>query len=630
MRFFSLTKEIAIDLGTANTVIIHNDKMVINEPSIVALDNRTDKLIAVGTEAFKMEGKEPAGIRTVRPLRKGVIADFNAAELMIRGLVKKASSKSNWFSPSLRMVVGIPSGSTEVEIRAVRDSSEHAGGRDVYMVYEPMAAALGIGLDVEAPEGNMIVDIGGGTTEIAVISLGGIVSNKSIQIAGDDLTEDIVNHMRRAHNVRVGVRTAEQIKMHVGSALTELDNPPEDYVVHGPNQMTALPMEILVSYQEISHCIEKTISKIETAVLGALEQTPPELYADIVHNGIWLAGGGALIRGLDKRLTDKIGIQFHVAEDPLLAVAKGTGVALKNIENFSFLIRYEIILPPMRNLLNFFLKYSSWLVLAFFIVVSCVLLFSRNPYQRHVWLTSAGTLSGAVYDAANNVTGYFNLREINDDLQRRTASLEAEVVELRRRLAVYQQAALRDSLAADPETSRFRFIIASVINNSVSRPFNYITIDKGETDGIRPEMGVMDQNGIVGVVNVVSPHYARVISLLNPNFRLSCKVKGGEVFGSMVWDGKSPGEALLEELPKHTRFRKGDTIVTSGYSAVFPEGIPVGVIMGNARGEDDNFFTLRIRLFTDFNSLSTVKIISNTDIDEIKAVEAESRQSQEQ
>ena len=207
------------------------------------------------------------------------------------------------------------------------------------MIYEPMAAALGIGLDVEAPEGNMIVDIGGGTTEIAVISLGGIVSNKSIQIAGDDLTEDIMNHMRRAHNVKVGERTAELIKMNVGSALTELDNPPEDYVVHGPNQMTALPMEIPVSYQEISHCIEKSISKIETAVLGALEQTPPELYADIVRNGIWLAGGGALLRGLDKRLTDKIGIQFHVAEDPLLAVAKGTGVALKNIQNFSFLIK---------------------------------------------------------------------------------------------------------------------------------------------------------------------------------------------------------------------------------------------------------------------------------------------------
>ncbi len=339
MGIFSLTKEIAIDLGTANTIIIHNDKIVIDEPSIVAIETRTGKLIAVGKEAQQMRGKEPSGIQTIRPLRKGVIADFNAAEMMIRGLVEKASSKSRWFSPSMRMVVGIPSGSTEVEIRAVRDSSEHAGGRDVYMIYEPMAAALGIGIDVVAPEGNMIVDIGGGTTEIAVISLGGIVSNKSIQIAGDDLTEDIRGHMRRVHNVRVGERTAELIKMNVGSALTELETPPEDYIVHGPNLTTALPMEVPVSYQEISHSIEKSISKIEAAVLSALEQTPPELYADIVKNGIYLAGGGALLRGLDKRLTDKIGIQFHVAEDPLLAVSKGTGVALKNVDRFSFLIR---------------------------------------------------------------------------------------------------------------------------------------------------------------------------------------------------------------------------------------------------------------------------------------------------
>jgi len=339
MKLFSLTKEIAIDLGTANTLIIHNDKIVVDEPSIVALDKKTDKLIAVGKEAQMMHGKEHEGIRTIRPLKKGVIADFNAAELMLRGLIKKANTKNKWFSPSLRMVVGIPSGSTEVEIRAVRDSSEHANGQDVYMIYEPMAAALGIGLDVQAAEGNMIVDIGGGTTEIAVISLGGIVSNKSIQVAGDDLTDDIQGHMRRAHNVRIGERTAEQIKINVGSALTELENPPEDYIVHGPNHLTALPMEIPVTYQEISHCIEKSISKIETAVLSALEQTPPELYADIVRNGIWLAGGGALLRGLDKRLTDKIGIQFHIADDPLKCVAKGTSVALKNIQNFSFLIR---------------------------------------------------------------------------------------------------------------------------------------------------------------------------------------------------------------------------------------------------------------------------------------------------
>ncbi len=337
MGLFS--QDIAIDLGTANTIIIHNNKIVIDEPSIVALDAKTNKLIAVGNQAREMHGKVHEGIKTVRPLRDGVIGDFAAAELMMRGLIKKLSSKNRWFSNSFKIVVCIPSGSTEVEIRAVRDSSEHAGGREVYMIYEPMAAALGIGLDVLAPEGNMIVDIGGGTTEIAVISLGGIVSNKSIRIAGDDLTEDIMEHMRRVHNVKVGERTAELIKINVGSALTELDNPPEDYVVHGPNQMTAMPMEVPVTYQEISKCIEKSISKIEAAVLSALEQTPPELYADIVKNGVYLSGGGAQLRGLDKRLTDKIGIQFNVADDPLHCVAKGTGEALKNIRHFKFLKR---------------------------------------------------------------------------------------------------------------------------------------------------------------------------------------------------------------------------------------------------------------------------------------------------
>jgi len=339
MGLFSFTQEIAMDLGTANTIIICNGKIVVDEPSVVALDRRTDKVLAVGEKARQMHGKTHENIRTIRPLRDGVIADFYAAEQMIRGMIKMINPKSRWFTPSLRMVVCIPSGSTEVELRAVRDSAEHAGGRDVYMIYEPMAAAIGIGIDVEAPEGNMIVDIGGGTTEIAVISLGGIVSNKSIRIAGDDLTADIMEYMRRQHNVKVGERTAEQIKINVGSSLTSLENPPVDYVVHGPNQMTALPMEVPVSYQEIAHCLEKSISKMEAAILSALEQTPPELYADIVRNGIYLAGGGALMRGLDKRLTDKIGIAFHVAEDPLHAVAKGTGVALKNIDKFNFLIR---------------------------------------------------------------------------------------------------------------------------------------------------------------------------------------------------------------------------------------------------------------------------------------------------
>ena len=340
MGLFSLTEDIAMDLGTANTIIICNGKIVVDEPSVVALDKHTNKMIEVGMKAKMMHEKTHPDIRTCRPLKDGVIADFNACEQMMRGLIKKINTNKYFFTPSLRMVIGVPSGSTEVELRAVRDSAEHSGGRDVYLLFEPMAAAIGIGLDVVAPEGNMVVDIGGGSTEIAVISLGGIVSNSSIRVAGDELTYDIQEYMSRQHNVKVSERMAERIKIHVGSALTELaNNAPEDYVVHGPNRITALPMQIPVCYQEIAHCIDKSVAKIETAILSALEHTPPEIYADIVKNGIWLTGGGALLRGLDKRLTDKIHIPFHIAENPLHSVAKGTGKALKNIANYPFLMR---------------------------------------------------------------------------------------------------------------------------------------------------------------------------------------------------------------------------------------------------------------------------------------------------
>ncbi|MCR5179636.1 MAG: rod shape-determining protein [Bacteroidaceae bacterium] len=337
MGFFSFTKEIAMDLGTANTIIISDGKIVVDEPSVVALDRQTEKMIAVGEKAKLMHEKVHSDIRTIRPLRDGVIADFNACEQMIRGLIRMAQTGRHLFTPSMRMVIGVPSGSTEVELRAVRDSAEHAGGHEVYLIYEPMAAAIGCGLDVLAPEGNMIVDIGGGSTEIAVISLGGIVADQSLRIAGDELTRDIQDYMSRQHNVKVSERMAERIKINVGSALTELgEQAPADYIVHGPNRITALPMEVPVCYQEIAHCLEKTIAKIETAVLAALEETPPELYADIVKNGIYLTGGGALLRGLDRRLTDKISIPFHIAEDPLHSVVHGTGVALKNLKKFHF------------------------------------------------------------------------------------------------------------------------------------------------------------------------------------------------------------------------------------------------------------------------------------------------------
>ena len=232
-----------------------------------------------------------------------------------------------------------PSGSTNVEIRAVRDSAEHAGGREVYMIYEPMAAALGAGLDVEAPEGNMVIDIGGGTSEIACISLGGIVCSESVTVAGDVFTSDIQNYVRQQHNVRIGERTAEAIKCAIGAAIPKLEEEPEDFTVTGPNMLTALPQSVTLNYNEIAYALEKSLIKLDAALMKVLETMPPELYADIVKNGIYLAGGGALIKGLDRRLTEKTGLPFHIAEDPLRAIARGTGIALKNIDRFSFLMK---------------------------------------------------------------------------------------------------------------------------------------------------------------------------------------------------------------------------------------------------------------------------------------------------
>ena len=338
MKWFNFfTQEIAIDLGTANTLIIQNDKIVVDEPSIVAVNRKTGETIAVGKKAMQMHEKTHDNIKTIRPLKDGVIADFQAAESMIEGLIDMIGPRRKFLN-HMKMVICIPSGITEVEKRAVFDSADHVDSKETYLIYEPMAAALGIGLEVEEPVGNMIIDIGGGTTEIAVIALSGIVCDQSIRIAGDEFTNDIMIYMRRQHNILIGERTAEQIKIHIGSAQPELETPPEDYAVNGRDMMTGIPKQITVSYGEIAHCLDKSISKIEDAILKALENTPPELAADIYRRGLYLTGGGALIRGLDKRISQKTKLPVHIADDPLRAVVRGTGIALKNTENFSFLI----------------------------------------------------------------------------------------------------------------------------------------------------------------------------------------------------------------------------------------------------------------------------------------------------
>ena len=339
MGFFSLTQELAIDLGTANTLIVYNDEVVVDEPSVIAIDVRSGQLHALGREANRYIGKTPENLRTIRPLKDGVIADFNATELMLKGFISKIKTSGSLFSPSLKMVICIPSGSTDGEVRAVRDSAEHAGAREVAMIYEPMAAALGAGIDVEAPDGNMIIDIGGGTSEIACISLGGIVTKESINVAGDAFTNDIMNYIRQQHNIRIGVRTAENIKCRIGAALPELEDEPDDLAITGPSVLTSLPQTITLNYSEIAYALEASLLKLDEALMKVLTDMPAELYSDVVQNGIYLAGGGALIKGLSKRLSDKTGIPFHIADDPLRAIARGTNIALKNINRFSFLLR---------------------------------------------------------------------------------------------------------------------------------------------------------------------------------------------------------------------------------------------------------------------------------------------------
>lgn len=276
----------------------------------------------------------------------------------------------------------------------------------------------------------------------------------------------------------------------------------------------------------------------------------------------------------------------------------------------------------MRAIADFFLRHGAWFVFLLLAGVSLFMLLRGNPYRQAVFMTSAGRVTSGVYTAANTVTGYFYLRSINDDLQQRLADLELENINLRRRLQRADERML-DTIAPDPALEPYEFITARVINNSIIRPNNFITLDRGELDGIRPEMGVIDQNGIVGIVNVVGPHTSRIISMLNSDLRLSCKVKGSDAFGSLVWDGRSPRQAILEELPRHVDFSPGDTIITSGYSVVFPEGIPVGTVVEQLRDADDNFYSLRIDLLTDFAQLSTVRVIRNFLKDEIETTETD-------
>lgn len=326
--------DIAIDLGTANILISSKKQgIVLSEPSIVAFNNRGEP-VSIGQEAWLIHEKTHQHIRTVRPLRDGVIADFEAAEHMIRGMIK--SVKQKWYSTTRQMVICIPSGITEVEKQAVRASAEHAGAKEVYLVEEPMAAAIGIGLNVHDPVGNMIVDIGGGTTEIAVIALSGIVHAQSVRLAGDKFTDDIISYFRRQYNLLIGERTAEKVKCEIGSAAP-LENELE-MDVKGRDLVNGIPKTLTVTSKDVREAIGQSVSSVVESIIKSLEQTPPELSSDILERGIMLAGGGALLKNLDKRIQEMTDLPVHIADDPLTAVIRGTSAVLDDLDYYKAVV----------------------------------------------------------------------------------------------------------------------------------------------------------------------------------------------------------------------------------------------------------------------------------------------------
>ena len=337
MKFFDFSsKDIGIDLGTANILVtLRGRGVILQEPSVVAINQRNGEIIATGREAKEMLGRTPQQIKAVRPLENGVIADFYATQLMLKNVLNKLRNRYNLRRP--RVVVGVPSGITEVEERAVEETILQAGAREVYLIEEPMAAAIGAGINIEEPSGNIIVDIGGGTTEVAVISLGGIVVSNSLRVAGDELTEDIINYMRREMNLAIGETTAEEIKVQIGCALPTVTEMSME--VRGRDLIDGLPRTVIVTSSQIQNAMMESIEKIIDIIKTTLEKTPPELAADIMSKGMVLAGGGALIRNIDKLLSDATGMPVYIADEPLESVVRGTGKTLENLEKLKSILK---------------------------------------------------------------------------------------------------------------------------------------------------------------------------------------------------------------------------------------------------------------------------------------------------
>ena len=646
MGFFSyLTgfggRDMAVDLGTANTLVyVRGRGIVLSEPSVVAIDSRSGEVHAVGIEAKRMLGRTPGTISAIRPLKDGVIADFDVTEEMLRHFIQKVH-QNRWAHP--RVVVCVPSGVTGVEKRAVEEACLSAGARTAYLIEEPMAAAIGAGLPVGEPTGSMVVDIGGGTSEVAVISLGGIVVSQSIRIGGDELDEAIINYAKKEYKLMIGQQTAEELKLEIGSAFPMAEEVQAE--IRGRDMVSGLPKTVVLTSEEIRAALEDPISQIVDAVKETLDRTPPELASDIMDRGIMLAGGGSLLQGLDERLREETQLPAHLAESPLTCVAVGSG---RSLEEFEVIHRtnkhtrnrrrrhsgpgrarklfahdfgrlhsvYDKTVRRRRAVLVALIALSLILLTAYFGEAAGGGLHSA---QRGVVEVVAPIQDGAsrALKPVRDLFGWFGdtlrakgqrdrLRQEVDRL--RSASVQdtaavSDDAQLRKLLGLDKELGLKDY---DTQTAR-------VTGRDPSLWYAYLQVDRGSSDGVHLDDPVIDGDGLVGKVTTVTPGASIVTLITDHTSGVSAKVSGTGATGVVQPAVGSPNDLQLQYVLHGDKVKVSDMVVTSGtvsgrLDSVFPPGIPIGQVT-SVDDTQDSFKGVHVRPFASLRHLDNVQIL---------------------
>ena len=603
-----LSHDVGIDLGTANTLVtVRNRGIVISEPSVVAMDTRTKRVLAIGAEAKRMVGRTPASIIAMRPLRDGVISDFDVTEQMLRYFIKSVHDRYARL-PRPRVLVGIPSGVTEVEKRAVRDATINAGARWARLIEEPMAAAIGAGLPVSEPSGSLIVDIGGGTTEVAVVSLGGIVVSRSVRIGGDEMDSDIVSFARREYNLLMGERTAEEIKIAVGSAYPDEKADERTVTFRGRDLLTGLPRSVEVGGDQIREALEPSIAQIVDAIKETIEETPPELVADVMDQGIVLAGGGALLAGLDRRVAEATQMPVHIADDPLTCVVRGTRPGPRGPRHARARPRQRPVHP--RTALAMYGPSSphrrsrAGLWFAAFTIASLLMLLasSTEPAQTLQRVTTRAldpvrqTLSGI----GSGVAGLFGTIGEIDRLRGENAELRVALAGAEQRIAELAEAARENGelrqLLGITEALDMELLPVRITSRDPSNFTWEAGVDAGTDDGVRVGMPVVaNANGagaLAGTVVSVTEDTARIRFIVDTRSAVIALDQASRALGEVR--GQAGGQLVMSNVPVTETVEVGDTIVSAGITfgreaSRYPGGLLIGTVQ--AVEEDDNALT---------------------------------------